>query len=72
MSMLPSTIILCNIAGSPEICNCIGIIYILCTFITWLQQDARSDWLFSGKYFLVITGHFAIAWSIHQDIRLSD
>ena len=56
MSMLPSTIILCNIAGSPEICNCIGIIYILCTFITWLQQDARSDWLFSGQYFLVITG----------------
>ena len=27
------------------------------TFIIWLQKYARSDWLLSGHYFLVMTGH---------------
>ena len=27
-------------------------------FIIWLQQYARSHWLLSGHYFLVMTGHY--------------
>ena len=28
--------------------------------IIWLQQYVRSDWLLSGHYFLVMTGHCEI------------
>ena len=28
--------------------------------IIWLQQYARSDWLLSGNYFLVMTGHYEL------------
>ena len=28
--------------------------------IIWLKQYARSDWLLSGHYFLVMTGHYEI------------
>ena len=27
-------------------------------FIIWLQKYAHSDWLLSGHYFLVMTGHY--------------
>ena len=32
--------------------------YIL--LIIWLQKYAQSDWLLSGHYFLVMTGHYEI------------
>ena len=28
------------------------------TFIIWLQKYARFDWLLSGYYFIVMTGHY--------------
>ena len=28
--------------------------------IIWLQKYAHSDWLLSGHYFLVMTGHYEI------------
>ena len=33
---------------------------VIYTFIIWLQKYARSDWLLSGHYFLVMTGHYEI------------
>ena len=32
----------------------------LIPFIIWLQKYAHSDWLLSGHYFLVMTGHYEI------------
>ena len=33
-------------------------VFLLCYFIIWLQQYARTDWLLSGQDFLVMTGHY--------------
>ena len=30
----------------------------LTVFIIWLQMYAHSDWLLSGHYFIVMTGHY--------------
>ena len=32
----------------------------LFVFIIWLQKYVHSDWLLSGHYFLVMTGHYEI------------
>ena len=37
--------------------NCRDQAVLLC-FIIWLQYYACSDWLLSGHYFLVMTGHY--------------
>ena len=37
-----------------------GIVSRYFKFIIWLQKYAHYDWLLSGHYFLVMTGHYEI------------
>ena len=40
--------------------TCVCLVYIIYGFIIWLQKYTHSDWLLSGHYFLVMTGHYEI------------